>query len=165
MLGGIDTTWSLIGAALFHLGTHPQDLARLSDEPELLPTAIEESLRYYSPATVGRLINHDATVAGCPLDGGKRLLLSFPSANRDPEQFERPDEVVIDRQHNRHIAFGTGVHRCIGSNLARMETEVALRGWLGRHPRFELAVDPGEVDWSIGAVRGPYHVPLRILGH
>jgi cytochrome P450 len=163
MLGGIDTTWSLIGAALFHLGTHPADLARLVAAPELIPTAIEEFLRFYSPATVGRLITEDAGVGGCPVAGGQRLLLSFPSANRDPDHFDRPDEVVIDRLHNRHIAFGTGIHRCIGSNLARMETEVALRAWLRHFPRFELAVDPGAVDWSIGAVRGPYRVPLRIL--
>ena len=90
-------------------------------------------------------------------------MLSFPSANRDASQFERADEVVLDRQHNRHIAFGAGIHRCIGSNLARMETEVALRGWLRRFPRFELAGDPADIRWSNGAVRGPHHVPLRIL--
>ena len=163
LLGGIDTTWSLIGAALLHFGTHPDDLARLVAEPELLPTAIEEFLRFYSPATVGRLITEDADIGGCPVDGGQRLLLSFPSANRDASQFERADEVVLDRQHNRHIAFGAGIHRCIGSNLARMETEVALRGWLRRFPRFELAGDPADIRWSNGAVRGPHHVPLRIL--
>jgi cytochrome P450 len=164
MLGGIDTTWSLIGAALWHLGAHPDDLARLVAEPELLPGAIEEFLRYFAPATVGRLITGDAEIGGCPVEGGKRLLLSFASANRDAAKFDRPDEVVLDRQVNPHIAFGVGIHRCIGSNLARMETDVALRGWLRRFPRFELAVDDADVSWSIGAVRGPHHVPLRILG-
>jgi cytochrome P450 len=164
MLGGIDTTWSLIGAALWHLGGHPDDLARLVAEPELLPVAIEEFLRYFAPATVGRLINEDADIGGCPVEGGKRLLLSFASANRDAAKFDRPDEVVLDRQINPHIAFGVGIHRCIGSNLARMETEVALGGWLHRFPRFELAGDAADVSWSIGAVRGPHHVPLRMLG-
>jgi cytochrome P450 len=164
MLGGIDTTWSLIGAALWHLAAHPDDLARLVAEPELLPVAIEEFLRYFAPATVGRVITADADIGGCPVDGGKRLLLSFASANRDAAKFDRPDEVVLDRAVNPHIAFGVGIHRCIGSNLARMETEVALRGWLRRFPRFELAVDTADVCWSIGAVRGPHHVPLRILG-
>jgi len=164
MIGGIDTTWSLIGAALLHLGTHPADLARLVAEPELVPVAIEEFLRFYSPATVGRVITQDADIGGCPVDGGKRLLLSFPSANRDAERFERPDEVVLDRQQNRHIAFGVGIHRCIGSNLARMETEVALTGWLRRFPRFELAADLTEIRWSNGAVRGPHNLPLRLLG-
>jgi cytochrome P450 len=77
--------------------------------------------------------------------------------------FERPDEVVLDRQHNRHMAFGVGVHRCLGSNLARMELRVALEAWLARFPRFELAVRPDEVAWSVGPVRGPREVPLRIL--
>ena len=162
LLGGVDTTWSLIGAAIIHLGTHPADLARLTAEPELIPQAIEEFLRAYSPATVGRLITRDAEIAGCPVDAGKRLLISYPSANRDAAVFERADEVVIDRQRNPHVAFGVGVHRCIGSNLARMETEVALRGWLRRFPRFSLAIEPGAIRWSNGAVRGPHHVPVRI---
>jgi cytochrome P450 len=163
MVGGIDTTWSLIGAALMHLGTHPDHLARLVAEPGLLPTAIEEFLRYYSPATVGRVITRDADIGGCPVDGGKRLLLSFGSANRDATHFDRPDEVVLDRQSNRHIGFGVGIHRCIGSNLARMETEVALRGWLRRFRRFELVGDVADIGWSNGAVRGPDHVRLRVL--
>jgi cytochrome P450 len=163
MLGGIDTTWSATGAALFHLGSHPDDLATLVSRPELIPSAIEEFLRFYSPVTIARVINHDAEVAGCPVAGGERLLLSFPSANRDPAHFERPDEVVLDRQPNRHLAFGVGVHRCLGSNLARMELAVALRIWLENFPRFELAVDPSEIQWSVGPVRGPRSVPLRIL--
>ena len=162
LLGGVDTTWSLIGAALIHLGTHPADLERLTAEPELLPLAIEEFLRAYSPATAGRVITRDAEIGGCPVDAGKRLLVSYPSANRDASAFARADEVIIDREHNRHVAFGVGVHRCIGSNLARMETVVALRGWLSRFPRFALACDPSEIHWSNGAVRGPHEVPLRI---
>ena len=162
LLGGVDTTWSLIGAALIHLGTHRADLERLTNEPDLVPVAIEEFLRAYSPATIGRLITHDAEIGGCPVDAGKRLLVSYPSANRDESVFDRADEVIIDRQHNRHVAFGIGIHRCIGSNLARMEMEVALRGWLKRFPRFTLACEPSEIRWSNGAVRGPHQVPLRI---
>ena len=158
-----NTTWSLIGAALIHLGTHPADLERLAAEPELVPSAIEEFLRAYTPATVGRVVTRDAEIGGCPVDAGKRVLVSYPSANRDASVFERADEVLIDRQHNRHVAFGVGVHRCIGSNLARMEMEVALRGWLNRFPRFTLACDPSDIRWSNGAVRGPYQVPLHIL--
>jgi hypothetical protein len=163
MIGGIDTTWSLIGAALFHLGTHREDLARLAAEPDLMPTAIEEFLRFFSPATVARVIAHDAEIGGCPVRAGQRVMVAFASANRDEAQFERPDEVVLDRQPNRHVAFGVGNHRCIGSHLARMEIDRALRAWLRRFPRFELAVDPDDVEWSIGAIRGPLHVPLRIL--
>jgi cytochrome P450 len=164
MLGGIDTTWSTLGASLYHLGTHPEDLALLVEQPELIPGAVEELLRFYSPVTIARVITDDAEVAGCPVKAGERLLLSYPSANRDPGHFERPDEVVIDRQHNRHMAFGVGVHRCLGSNLARMELQVALAAWLARFPRFELAVAPEDITWTVGPVRGPREVPLRILG-
>jgi cytochrome P450 len=163
MLGGIDTTWSATGASLLHLATHPDDLARLTEDPDLIPSAIEELLRFYAPVTIARIIKGDAEIAGCPVAGGERLLLAYPSANRDPVHFDRPDEVILDRQANRHLAFGIGVHRCLGSNLARMELAVALRAWLERFPRFELAVDPSEIVWSVGPVRGPRSVPLRIL--
>lgn len=163
MLGGIDTTWSTLGASLFHLGTHPEHLATLVERPELLPTAIEEFLRFYSPVTIARVVTQDAEVAGCPIAAGERMLLSYPSANRDPSRFDRPDEVVLDRQRNRHMAFGVGIHRCMGSNLARMELEVALAAWIRRFPRFELAVAPEDLTWSVGPVRGPRGVPLRIL--
>ena len=132
-------------------------------EPDLVPTAVEEFLRFYAPVTIARVITYDADIAGCPVDAGKRLLLSYPSANRDPDHFERPDEVILDRENNRHMAFGVGIHRCLGSNLARMELVVALRLWLQRFPRFELAVDPSEIVWTVGPVRGPRRVPLRLL--
>ena len=86
------------------------------------------------------------------------LLLSFPAANRDPAMFTDADKVVIDRQQNRHSAFGLGIHRCIGSNLARTEIRVALEEWLHRIPKFELN---GAVQWSDGAVRGPRRLPIR----
>jgi cytochrome P450 len=91
------------------------------------------------------------------------ILLSYPAANRDPAQFDRAGEVVIDRQVNRHAAFGLGIHRCLGSHLARMELRVALSVWLKRFPEFTLA-DPGAVTWAAGQVRGPRTLPLRIIG-
>jgi cytochrome P450 len=87
--------------------------------------------------------------------------LPFPAANRDPEAFERADEVVIDREINRHSAFGLGIHRCVGSNLARMEVRVALEVFVERFPEFELA-DPSAVAWSVGQVRGPRVLPIRV---
>jgi cytochrome P450 len=89
------------------------------------------------------------------------ILLSFPAANRDPAQFDRAGEVVIDRQVNRHAAFGLGIHRCVGSHLARMELRVALEVWLQRIPEFTLA-DPPAVTWSAGQIRGPRTLPLRV---
>jgi cytochrome P450 len=88
--------------------------------------------------------------------------LPFPAANRDPEAFPEADQVVLDRAENRHAAFGLGIHRCAGSNLARMELRVALQVWMQRHPDFELA-DPAAVVWAGGQVRGPRLLPLHIL--
>ena len=98
---------------------------------------------------------------GCPMKADEWVLLPFPSANRDPEAFDRADEVIIDREVNRHAAFGLGIHRCAGSHLARMELRVALEEWLAAFPEFELA-DPGAVRWSGGQVRGPRELPIRI---
>ena len=161
LLAGIDTTWSAIGASIWHLGGHPADRERLVAEPQLLPTAIEEFLRAYAPVTMARLAKHDMDWHGCPMKADDWILLSFPSANRDPEFFDRADEVIIDREDNRHAAFGLGIHRCAGSHLARMELRVALEVFLDAFPVFELA-DPAAVRWSGGQVRGPRTLPLKI---
>jgi cytochrome P450 len=161
LAAGIDTTWSAIGASLWHLATHDDDRRRLVEEPELLPTAIEELLRAYAPVTMARLVKDDFTFEGCPMRRDDWVLLSFPAANRDPAAFDRAGEVVIDREVNRHLAFGLGIHRCVGSNLARMELRVALECFLAAFPEFGL--DPGAtVTWARGQVRGPRTLPLRI---
>jgi cytochrome P450 len=159
LIAGIDTTWSAIGSSLWHLASHPDDRRRLVAEPELLPTAVEEFLRAYSPVTMARVLDHDVEYHGCPMKSGDRILMNFPAANRDPSVFDNPDEVVIDRQHNRHVAFGAGIHRCAGSNLARMELRVAIEEWLARIPEFELE-DPQLVTWAGGQVRGPRNIPV-----
>ncbi|WP_424532586.1 cytochrome P450 [Sphaerisporangium viridialbum] len=161
LIAGIDTTWSAIGASLWHLARTPGDRERLVAEPELLPTAMEEFLRAYAPVTMARLVKEDMHWNGVDMKADDWILLSFPAANRDPEQFDRADEVVIDREVNRHAAFGLGIHRCVGSHLARMELRVALDVWLERIPDFSLA-DPAEVTWAAGQVRGPRTLPLRI---
>ncbi len=160
LIAGIDTTWSSIGSALWHLATHAEDRRRLVAEPELLDTAIEEFLRAYSPVTMARVVSEDAEVAGCPMKEGDKVLMNFPGANRDPEMFDRADEVVIDRQRNRHVAFGVGIHRCAGSNLARMEMRVAIETWLERVPEFELDTSK-PTTWSGGQVRGPRLLPIN----
>jgi hypothetical protein len=159
LVAGVDTTWSGIGSAMWHLATHPDDRRRLVAEPELVPTAIEEFLRAYSPVTMARIVASDVEYGGCPMREGDRVLLSFAAANRDPAAFERADDVVIDRQLNRHVAFGAGIHRCAGSNLARMEMRVAVEEWLARIPEFELDPD-AEVTWAGGQVRGPRSIPV-----
>ena len=160
LVAGIDTTWSAIGSSLWHLAQNPDDRRRLRDEPDLWPTAIEELLRAYSPVTMARVVDHDTEFQGCPMKAGERVLLPFPAANRDPRMFERPDDVILDREHNRHVAFGSGIHRCAGSNLARLELRVALQTWLARIPEFEL-VDPDSVTWAGGQVRGPRRCLVR----
>lgn len=159
LIAGIDTTWSAIGSCLWHLAQHADDRRRLVAEPTLMPVAVEEFLRAYAPVTMARQVVKETTVGGCPFKEREMVLLSFPAANRDPEAFPQADRVVIDRAENRHAAFGLGIHRCIGSNLARMEITVALEEWLARVPEFELA-DPADVTWSHGPVRGPRRLPV-----
>ena len=162
LVAGIDTTWSAIGTTMWHLATHPDDRRRLVAETELMPTAIEEFLRAYAPVTMARRLREDVEYDGCPMKAGERVLMNFPAANRDPEVFPDADRVVLDRQQNRHLAFGAGIHRCAGSNLARMELRAAVEEWLGRIPEFEVS-DPGGVTWAGGQVRGPRTVPIRVL--
>jgi cytochrome P450 len=159
LVAGADTTWSGIGSSLWHLATHAEDRRRLVAHLELIPTAIEELLRAYSPVTMARIVASDVEFQGCPMREGDRVLLSFGAANRDPEAFPNADEVIIDREINRHVAFGAGIHRCAGSNLARMELRVAVEEWLARIPEFELDPD-GEVTWAGGQVRGPRQLPV-----
>jgi cytochrome P450 len=162
MVAGIDTTWSSIGSSIWHLAHHPADLARMVAEPELLPTAIEELLRAYAPVTMARIVSQDAEIGGCPVKQGDSVLLPFPAANRDPDVFENADAVIIDREVNRHVAFGLGIHRCLGSNLARLELRLAVEVFINRFPKFELT-DPSAVTWSLGQVRGPRKLPVRIV--
>ena len=161
LVAGIDTTWSAIGSALWHLARHPEDLERLVNEPDLMPVAIEEFLRFYAPVTMARMVKHDMDYLGCPMKEDDWVLLGFPAANRDPVVFKDADKFIIDRAENRHVAFGLGIHRCAGSNLARLELRVAIEEFIKRYPRFELA-DAGAVTWAPGQVRGPRNIPIRV---
>jgi hypothetical protein len=158
LIAGIDTTWSAIGSCLWHLAKTPSDRQRLAREPQLMPLAIEEFLRAFAPVTMAREVKRQTEINGCTFKEGQMVLLSFPAANRDPEVFPEADKVIIDRKENRHAAFGLGIHRCVGSNLARLEMTVAVEEFLKRIPEFSLA---GEVKWSEGTVRGPRLLPVR----
>ncbi len=159
LIAGVDTTWSAIGSSLWHLATHPEDRRRLVDDPETMSLAVEELLRAYSPVTMARVVTEDVEFEGCPMKAGDKVLLNFPAANRDPEVFEDADRVILDREINRHVAFGSGIHRCAGSNLARMELQVALEEWLVRIPEFRLA-EGTAVTWAGGQIRGPRRLPV-----
>jgi cytochrome P450 len=160
LVAGIDTTWSTIGSAFWHLGQHPEDRQRLANDPAAVDAAVEEFLRFYSPVAMARVVKSEVELSGTTLCPGERVLLPFAAANRDPDFMEDAEEFQIDREVNRHSAFGLGIHRCLGSNLARMEIRVALEEWFARIPEFEL-VDAETVTWSVGQIRGPRTIPIN----
>lgn len=162
IVAGIDTTWSAIGSGLWHFAQHNDQVQRLLAVPndhELWQTANEEVLRYYAPVTMARKVVKDVEVSGCPMHAGDQTLVTFPAANHDPAEFENPGEFVLDRQNNRHVAFGLGIHRCAGSNLARLEMIVAFQEWLRAFPDYRLDPDR-KTTWANGQVRGPRVLPV-----
>jgi hypothetical protein len=164
IFAGIDTTWSAIGSGIWHLAQHPEERALLVAAPDddmIWTTAVEELLRFYAPVTMGRKVIADTEVAGCPVRAGEQMLVTFPAANHDPAQFDHPEEFQIDRAHNRHVAFGLGIHRCIGSNLARLEMTVGLQEWVRAFPDYELDPDR-DTSWANGQVRGPRVLPVLL---
>jgi cytochrome P450 len=160
LLGGIDTTTALISNALYYLHEHPADRARLIAEPALIDGACEEFLRFFSPIqTLARTVKDPATFAGVDFKHGDRVLLAWASANRDESQFERPDEVMIDRFPNRHCAFGMGIHRCLGSNLARNQFKTVLAEVLRRLPDYRVDDQEARRYKRIGMVNGWERMP------
>jgi len=159
--GGFDTTTALTAHALEWLGEHPDQRERLSRErATLLDPATEEFLRFFTPAPGdGRTISADCEIAGTSFKEGERLWLSWAMANRDPALFENPHEVDLARTGNRHHSFGLGIHRCIGSNVARMVFKQMLTAVLDRMPDF--VCDPaGAVHYeTIGVIQGMQHLP------
>lgn len=166
ILAGIDTTWSAIGAGLWHFAQHADQRERLAQTPfddPLWVMATEEVLRFYAPVTMARQVVGDIEISGCPMHKGDQVLLTFPAANRDPEMFEDADTFILDRAKNRHSAFGLGIHRCAGSNLARMEMLVAFQEWITAFPNYTLNETPGnETTWVSGQIRGPRNIPVRL---
>jgi cytochrome P450 len=140
--GGLDTTGSLTAQALHHLGTHEEHRRALLLDRSLVPSAIEEFLRFFSPSeTLTRTCSRDVELGGQQLHKGDRVLISWISANHDEAVFERAEEIVLDRDNNKHLAFGLGGHRCIGAHLARMEAEVMLSRVLDRIPGYVVDTD------------------------
>lgn len=164
LIAGIDTTWSSIGSSIHHLARHSEHrrvLVEALDDPEgkVWSKAVEEFLRVFAPVTMARILAKDGEVGGICMRKGDQLLLPFPAANRDPEKFDNPDDVVLDREDNRHYAFGVGRHRCLGSHLARMELKIALQTLLRRVPEFGVT-EGKSVRYAGGQVRGPREMPL-----
>jgi cytochrome P450 len=144
LIGGNLTTTDLIGNAIWLLLTHPDQLAKLKNDPSLINSAVEEVLRYESPVDItGRIAPRDLEVGGCPIHKTQSIFMSLRGANRDPAAFPNPNDFDITRKDAPHVAFGGGLHLCIGSPLARLEAQVALTSLIERFPGLHLA-DPGE---------------------
>ncbi|HVW31294.1 MAG TPA: cytochrome P450 [Acidimicrobiia bacterium] len=128
-----------------------------------MPAAVEEFLRIDAPVqALGRTLSRDVEMAGCPMRAGERVLLSWAAANRDPAEFPNPDTVDFERRTNRHMTFGVGLHRCLGSNYGRTMFRIMLETILTRMPDFELVGDPDQARFSdVGVVYGHTSLPAR----
>jgi cytochrome P450 PksS len=165
LIAGHETTVNLIGNSTLALLQHPDQLARLRDDPALIRPAVEELLRYTSPVETAteRYTKEDVTIAGVTIPQGSLVLAVIASANRDERQFPDPDKLDLTREPNRHLAFGLGVHFCLGAALARMEGQIAIQALLRRAPRLRLAAAPEVLRWRRGLVlRGLEALPVTL---
>jgi cytochrome P450 len=162
-LAGHVTTVNLVGNGVVALLTHPEQLAKLKAVPGLAKNLVEETLRYWGPVDfIGRrMATEDLEIAGTRIAAGDQVTVSQAGANRDPERFVAPDEFDISREDaNRHVAFGKGIHVCLGAPLARVEGQIAFETLVRRFPELRLAVPEDEVVWSGNFLRGFRQVPL-----
>lgn len=158
---GLETTASAMSFALHYLATHPDDRNRLIGEPEILPRAVEEFIRFAgSIHGIPRTVVTDVEVSGHTFSPGESVLVNYASVNRDPQQFPDADRCVLDRPANRHLGFGAGVHRCLGSNLARLEFSVGLEQVLSRMPDVTLAPGADAVFHGNSVTRGYRSIPV-----
>jgi cytochrome P450 len=166
LLAGSETTTNLVNNAILCFIENPEQLARLRAAPELLPSAIEEVLRYRSPLQwMFRVTTREVQLHGETIPAGKVMLVMMGSANRDPKQFREPNRFDITRNPNPHIAFGHGIHFCLGAALARLEAKIALTEFLNRIDDFQFASDtPWEPRKGLH-VHGPTHLPLRFVSN
>jgi len=162
VLAGLDTTRAQLGYMFRHLAMHPEDRRRLLDEPELIPSAVEEVLRFYTMIFGdGRKVTRDLEFHGAQLRKGDMVYGLVSAANRDPRVYERANEYVIDRKKNHHFGFASGPHRCLGLHLARREMQVAVEEWLRVIPDFWLATDSVIMERGGGAMTAPLDMPLE----
>lgn len=162
IIGGVDTTTALTSHALEYLARHPEAKAQLMADPSLVPFAREEFLRIFTPIhCLARNVRQDVTVAGQDMSEGDRVMLAWAAANRDPAVFDEPDEVRFDRASNRHLAFGSGIHRCIGSSFARMMFEEMIAQMFARIPEWEIDYAGAHRYRSVGTINGWETMPIR----
>jgi cytochrome P450 len=165
VMAGFDTTVNLIASGALALLTHPGEKARLRQDPSLLPAAVEELLRFTNPVNHAndRFTTEDVPIGDVVIPAGEWVLPAISSANRDPAQFPDPDRLDLGRDTSGHVAFGHGIHHCLGAPLARMEAEVALGALLARFPRISLAIPPSELRWRpVSLMNGLESLPVRV---
>ncbi len=163
IVAGHETTVNLIGNGTLALFDHPRQRARLDEHPELLKSAIEEMLRFFGPVemSLSRWVRADTELGGQPLRRGEQIMALLASANHDGSQFPDPETFDIGREPNRHIAFGTGIHACLGATLARLEGQTAFATLLARFPNLALAIPRDDVQWRDGTfLRGLTRLPV-----
>jgi cytochrome P450 len=147
LIGGNETTRGLISGAAKLLAEHPDQRAKVLEQPELIPTAIDECLRYLTPAvTMARTAMSDTEIRGQPIKRGDYIVMLWAAGNRDEDIWQQPEVFDVTRKPNPHLAFGFGQHACVGAALTRLETSIVLREFLARFPDYEIA---GEVDRTL----------------
>jgi cytochrome P450 len=155
IVAAVDSVTAVLAHTLLWLAANPDQRRRLVEEPALIPTACEEFLRYFTPVqALARTSTGDVRLDGASLQRHDRVVISWASANRDESAFDRADEVVLDRRPNRHLAFGLGIHRCVGRQLARSEFRVILRRVLHRIPEYEVEEEGVRGYRSVGLING-----------
>lgn len=159
LIGGIENSAKLIGTALWRLGWDVELRRRLLRSPSMMATAVDEFLRYYTPAPIGRTVKREVTIGGRTMKPGQQVMIVLPIANRDPRKFQNPDVFMLDRQNNTHLALGTGLHVCLGQHLIRMEARVVLQEFLSRIPHYRIDADAPQF-WTQGQVQGMSRVPI-----
>jgi cytochrome P450 len=165
LIAGHETTTAFIGNALLALLDHPMELRRLQEQPELLPQVLDELLRYDAPVSQAtfRYTTTEVELGGQRLPAGSPVLVSPGAANRDPARFPDADRLDLDRDAGGHLAFGHGIHRCLGAPLARAEAEIALGQVITRFPDLQLAVRRDQLAWQpTRLVRGLSALPLSL---
>ncbi len=165
LVAGHETTVNLIATGTLALLTHPSEFARLRSDPSLLPGAVEELLRYANPLNhaTDRYAPEPLEVGGVLIPAGEPVLVVTSSANRDPARFPDPDRLDLGRDASGHVAFGHGIHYCVGAPLARLEGEIAFGALLARFPGLSLAVDPAALRWRPSSlIHGLETLPVRL---
>lgn len=158
---GLETTASAMSYAFHYLGTRPEERDRLIREPEILPKAVEEFIRFAgSIHGIPRTVAKEVELSGQTFCPGESVVVNYASANRDAGEFPDPDRCILDRQANRHLGFGAGVHRCLGSNLARLEFHVGLEQVLSRMPDYALAPGADAAFHGNSVTRGYRRIPV-----